>query len=274
MDIAHFETRFIPFQGGQIAYLDEGSGPPLLLMHGGGPASSGSSHYTANIAELAQRFRVIAIDLPGHGQSSTLPMDEPTYVFYAKAARHLLESLSLRSAHVIGYSMGGGAALSLAALHPASVDRLVVIGGGGNALPNLFAARPLEGQRAMGSYARQPTRENFDTVQRLFVHDQTVIDESLLAALWEREQVRRAAHPAAAASTPLPDDLISRLARIKAETLIVRGRDDVYAPLDQGLLSLSLIPNSRLHVFSNCGHWVQFERANEFNPLATLFLES
>jgi 4,5:9,10-diseco-3-hydroxy-5,9,17-trioxoandrosta-1(10),2-diene-4-oate hydrolase len=66
--------------------------------------------------------------------------------------------------------------------------------------------------------------------------------------------------------------LLKDLAKVPHRTLVVWGRDDRTVPLDAGLILLNQLPDSRLHVFSKCGHWAQWERAEEFNRLVETFL--
>ena len=108
-------------QGINIHYLDEGSGPPLLLLHGGGPAASGGAHYLKNIGPLSQRFRVIAPDFPNFGASERVAVSESNTVINARTADGLLDALGIASANVMGYSMGGSASIKLAADYPARV---------------------------------------------------------------------------------------------------------------------------------------------------------
>jgi pimeloyl-ACP methyl ester carboxylesterase len=129
---------------------------------------------------------------------------------------------------------------------------------------------PPEGNRALAEFTRNPTRENFDRAYRLFVWDPSILLESFLDQLWADYQEW------AAISTPRPaaarDDLLPALSLIQAETLIVRGKDDRLAPLDQGLLGLALIKNAQLHIYAACGHWVQYEKTDELHKLLLSFL--
>jgi pimeloyl-ACP methyl ester carboxylesterase len=68
------------------------------------------------------------------------------------------------------------------------------------------------------------------------------------------------------------EDLSPRLGEVKAKTLIIWGRDDRFVPLDNGLKFLWGIPDAELHIFSKCGHWAQYEHAEEFNQLVLDFL--
>jgi 2,6-dioxo-6-phenylhexa-3-enoate hydrolase len=67
--------------------------------------------------------------------------------------------------------------------------------------------------------------------------------------------------------------MTGRFSEIKAKTLCIWGRDDRFLPLDNGLRLLFGIPDSRLHIISRCGHWVQWEHADEFNRLVIEFLK-
>jgi pimeloyl-ACP methyl ester carboxylesterase len=268
-----FASHFADASGVQIHYLDEGRGSPLLLLHGGGPAASGGAHYGRNIRTLSDRFRVIVPDFPNFGASGAVASNEPNSVVNSRYADLLMGAIGVESADVVGYSMGGSAAIKFAADYPARVKRLVLLGGG-TSLPTLFGPVPTEGTRAARDFARDPSRENFDRVYQLFVYDPNCLEPALLEESWRvaQDEVGRT-RTAGQAPAPPRDDLFPDLPRIKAETLIVRGQDDNYGPLDQGLLALRFIPNARLHIFARCGHWIQYEKAVEFHRLLISFLE-
>ncbi|MNE45379.1 2-hydroxy-6-oxononadienedioate/2-hydroxy-6-oxononatrienedioate hydrolase [compost metagenome] len=67
-------------------------------------------------------------------------------------------------------------------------------------------------------------------------------------------------------------DFSPRLAEIKAQTLVIWGRNDRFVPMDTGLRLVAGIPDSELHVFNNCGHWAQWEHADKFNRMVLDFL--
>ncbi|MCZ4560871.1 alpha/beta fold hydrolase [Rhodococcus sp. IEGM 1401] len=110
-----------------IRYVDHGHGPAVVLIHG----LMGNLHdWDPQIAELSQHFRVIAVDLPGHGESDKVPGD---YSLSAHAAtvRDLLTSLDVDSATVVGHSYGGGVAMQMLYLFPHLVDRICLVASGG-----------------------------------------------------------------------------------------------------------------------------------------------
>lgn len=116
--------------GFKIHYVEEGTGDPVLLLHGFS-ASVAMQWKIPGVAEmLAREYRVIAMDFRGHGKSDK-PHDPAHYgVHLARDAVRLLDHLQVPKAHVVGYSMGGRVALKIAAEHP---DRLysATIGGMG-----------------------------------------------------------------------------------------------------------------------------------------------
>jgi hypothetical protein len=93
-------------------------GEPVVLLHGGGPGATGMSNYSRNVDVLADRFRVIVPDLPGYGQSSRDIDQTDPFGDLAFTIRGLLDELGIDSAHIVGNSYGGAAALRLALDRP------------------------------------------------------------------------------------------------------------------------------------------------------------
>lgn len=112
--------------GGQpIFYAEAGTGPAVVLLHGGGPGASGVSNYSRNIDALAAHFRVIVPDMPGYGRSTKKLDQSDPFGGLADTIRGLLDVLGIDTAHLIGNSYGGAAALRLALDTPHRVGRLV-----------------------------------------------------------------------------------------------------------------------------------------------------
>ncbi|MDZ7914817.1 MAG: alpha/beta fold hydrolase [Rhodococcus sp. (in: high G+C Gram-positive bacteria)] len=125
------ETKAVPrireLASHRVRYVDHGRGPAVVLIHG----LMGSLHdWDPQIAGLSDRFRVIAVDLPGHGESDKIPGD---YSLSAHAAtvRDLLTALDIESVTVVGHSYGGGVAMQMLYLFPRMVDRICLIASGG-----------------------------------------------------------------------------------------------------------------------------------------------
>jgi 2-hydroxy-6-oxonona-2,4-dienedioate hydrolase/4,5:9,10-diseco-3-hydroxy-5,9,17-trioxoandrosta-1(10),2-diene-4-oate hydrolase len=269
-------SHFVEFDGLKIHYDEIGEGPALIFVHGGGPGSSGLSNFSRNMEAFADRFRVIAIDLPGYGQSTKLRISEPLWGYYAKVLAGFIDALSLGKAHLVGNSLGGAASLKTALDFPDKVDRLVLMGPGGGY--SLFDKQPSDGIVSLVTFYMPPgpSLEKMQTFLQYLVYDpQTVSDELL------QDRLERAMDPETAEFMPLragqnmapiTDLWRERLDRLPHETLIIWGREDRVNPLDQGLIMMKQIPNARLLVLPKCGHWAQWEKADEFNRTVRGFL--
>ncbi|MGH3636315.1 MAG: alpha/beta fold hydrolase, partial [Mycobacterium sp.] len=100
--------------GKAIFVAQTGTGPAVVMLHGGGPGASGVSNYSRNIGALAQHFRVIVPDMPGYGRSAKRVDQNDPFGYLADTIRGLLDELGIDSAHLIGNSYGGSCALRLA----------------------------------------------------------------------------------------------------------------------------------------------------------------
>ncbi len=119
--------RTLTLHGDRVAYLDEGAGDVLLLIHGIGGSTD---CWRGVVHKLASRYRVIAVDLLGHGQSDK-PRGDYSLGAFAVWLRDFLDALDIREATVIGHSFGGGVALQFAHQHKEYCRRLVLISSGG-----------------------------------------------------------------------------------------------------------------------------------------------
>jgi 2-hydroxymuconate-semialdehyde hydrolase len=249
--------------------LAEGSGPPVLLLHGSGPGTTAAA-WAPLIAALAPHHRVIAPDLLGFG-TAPRPRGSLRSAWTAQALE-LIDSLGITSFAVVGNSAGGAIALSLACARPRAVTRVVAVGSMGHAtvLP--------AGLDEMWSYST-PSRDAARALLELLNFDAAAVTAEAIEARY----AATLAQPWYPELFPPPrqrwvDDLtLSRdeLTAISAPVLLVHGAEDRVMPLRDGFLPLlEVLPNVRGHVFGRCGHASPLERADEFNPLLTTFLEA
>jgi pimeloyl-ACP methyl ester carboxylesterase len=156
VDVARVESR-IAVAGGTLAYTTAGAGEPLLLIHGLGGTRRSWRHV---IDRLAVDYRVIAPDLPGHGESDA-PAGDYSLGAHASALRDLLVGLGLRSVTVVGHSLGGGIGMQFAYQFPDRTDRLILISSGGlgpELTPMLRAATLPGAQTVVAGLARLPEK--------------------------------------------------------------------------------------------------------------------
>lgn len=272
-------SRVVTVEQRQIFLLECGTGPAVLMLHGGGPGASGLSNYARNVGALSRHFRLLVPDMPGYGQSTKGLDQADPFGDLARSMVGLLDALGVAQAHVIGNSLGGACGLRMALDQPERVDRLVLMGPGG---VNTTRGLPTAGlRRLLGYYTGEgPTREKL----RRFICEDLVFDgaqvpESVIDARYEAS-----IDPEVMARPPLqrPKGIPKfsridftrdiRLRTCQTPTLLLWGREDrVNRP--SGAVALQRrMPHCDLHLFSRTGHWVQWERAHEFNAVATAFL--
>ena len=274
-------ARTVALGNRQIHLHEFGAGPPVLMLHGGGPGASGLSNYARNIDALASRFRVLVPDLPGYGGSSKGVNSEDPFGDLAAAMLALLDALGIDRAHVVGNSLGGACALRMALEQPGRVDRLVLMGPGGIGISQ---AAPTEGlKRLLGYYAGEgPTLEKL----RTFICEDLVFDGSRIHEALLRERFEASIDPEVLASPPLraPKDLEAfkrldflldpRLPALEHRTLVLWGTADRVNPATGAMALQARMPACDAYLFSRTGHWVQWERADEFNAVVTAFLSA
>ncbi len=256
---------------------EAGSGQPVVLIHGAGPGASGLSNWSRNIEHLARDFHVITVDLPGFGRSQKMPIPSAFFEFYGLHIGKLLDAMGLDKAHLVGNSLGGGTSMMLALRRPDKVGKMVLMGSGGG-YP-VTTVMPTTGLKMlMGFYEGSgPSRERLSAFITEMVYDKTRITDELI-----EQRLSAAMAPDVLACPPfgfrdgrppVPDDVWrERLDLLPHETLIVWGREDRVMPLDNGFTLMKQIPKARMHILPHCGHWAQWEKAEEFNALVGPFL--
>nr|AIU94116.1 2-hydroxy-6-oxo-6-phenylhexa-2,4-dienoate hydrolase [Cupriavidus sp. WS] len=264
------------FSDFNIHYNEAGNGETVIMLHGGGPGAGGWSNYYRNIGAFVEAgYRVILKDSPGFNKSDAVVMDEHRGLVNARAVKGLMDALDIDRAHLVGNSMGGATALNFALEYPDRIGKLILMGPGGLG-PSIFAPIPMEGFKLLFKLYAEPSYETLKQMLQVALYDQSLITEELLQGRWEAIQ-RQPEHLKnfliSAQKAPLSTwDVTARLGEIKAKTFITWGRDDRFVPLDHGLKLVWGINDARLHVFSKCGHWAQWEHADEFNRLVIDFL--
>ncbi|WP_328353298.1 alpha/beta fold hydrolase [Mycobacterium sp. NBC_00419] len=279
MTLTQLTEHVVTVAGRPIFVAEKGSGPAVVMLHGGGPGASGVSNYGRNIDALAQSYRVIVPDMPGYGRSDKHVDHSDPFGFLADAIRGLLDELSIDTAHLVGNSYGGAAALRLALDTPHRVGKLVLMGPGGIGTTR---GLPTDGLKSLLSYygGDGPSREKLAAFIRTYlVYDGAAVPDELIDLRYQASL-----DPEVVANPPLqrPSGLRTlwrmdltrdrRLKHLPNPTLILWGRDDkVNRPAGGPLLS-KLMPNAELVMTSHTGHWMQWERAELFNEMVTEFL--
>lgn len=263
-----------------LAYAYRRSGPrgapPLLLVHGfTGRASSWREHLPA----VAERFDVVAVDLPGHGRTPTSGAAHPLRVSVEETADDLaalLDRLELLPAHLLGYSLGARVALRIAIEHPDAVRRLVLESPSpGLAEPAERAARRADDEGLAGRIERDGIRAFVDEWQSQLLFASMAAQPAERRARLRRE--RMANDPAGlaaslrAAGQGRMEPLHDRLGNVRAPTLVIAGALDPVGRRRAEVVAKG-IGGARLAVVPDAGHRPHFERPAVFRRLVLDFL--
>lgn len=276
--------KYVTVDGLKTRYIEEGTGPALLLLHG---ASLGSSAdvFIRNLTPLAKAgFRAIAFDMPGFGLT-----DNPTDISAAYRRNFIpkfIDALGLKKVALVAHSQAGGTAVQLALADPSRYSHIYVLGTG-SLLPPLKAKggevkeaavqQRLERRMAASEPTLADTRKLLEAT--LFHHDLITDDELQLrhsrsvgknfAAFVARQEAADAA-PAKAPAKPLWE----RLTELTVPLLMIYGREDRANAAERAALLQELRPELKVHIVDGCKHLVPWDAADEIIRLGVPFLKS
>jgi pimeloyl-ACP methyl ester carboxylesterase len=270
-----FTQRALQIAGRAVNVITLGAGdePPIVFVHGLGGSWK---NWLENLPALARTRRVVAVDLPGFGDSE-MPEEDISVSSYARCVEEVCAQLGVGEVDLVGNSMGGFVSAELAIVHPERVRRLVLVDAAGISIVDL---------------RRRPTRTlirlvaaqaSWGTGQRM------IIGRPLLRHLAFRAVMRHptrlavdlVAHEAGGPGMPgfvlamdalLSYDFRDRLPEISCPTLIVHGEDDMLVPVADAWEFRRLIPDSKLRILADTGHVPMLERPQTFNELIADFL--
>jgi len=272
------QDRTLVLHGQRFHYTEWGApgAPPVLLLHG---ITDHARSWDPLAAALADRYRVLALDQRGHGDSDPAPDGDYTLATMAEDVAAFVRAVALPALRVVGLSMGGRVAIAWAAGRPADVARLVVVDIG----PDIAEA----GLRRVAT-AMAATPESFASVDEAFAWvrgGNTRYDDALL-----RHRIAHAVRPLPAGGFAwkydrgLRDavragrrletiDLWPLWQALGVPVLLVRGAEsDVLAP-ETAERMLSLQPGARLVEVPGAGHTVPGDRPDLFNALVARFFD-
>ena len=270
-----FRMHYVNAGGLRTRCLEAGRGAEtLIFLHGSGGHLEA---YTRNILPHAERYRVLAIDMLGHGftDKPAKPYQMDDYVQHLVA---FMDALRIERAHVSGESLGGWVAAWLAVKQPARIGKLVLNTAGGlTANPEVMERLKTLSMNAV----RSPDRDAVKKRLEWLMHDKSHVSEDLVdmrykiytqpGFLQAMENIMCLQDMPIRVKNMLSDDM---LRSIRAKTLVVWTDHDPTGAVEVGQRFASTIPDARLVVMEGCGHWPQFEDAPTFNRLHLEFLAS
>jgi 3-oxoadipate enol-lactonase len=250
-----------------VAFVDAGTGPPVVFLHGLGGTSTS---WAADVDALSSRFRCIAWDAPGYGDSP--PAAAPlTFAALAGEVVAMLDALGLARASLVGLSLGGMVAQHAALLHPERVDRLVLMatsprfGFDGTRPDEWRAARlaPLDAGEEPADFAAAVLRG---------VAGPRISDAALAAQIAAMARIP-AAGLRAMIECLVTHDTLDRLPEVHAPTLVLVGADDDETPPSYAREIAERVPGARLEVVPGAGHLLNAEAPDAVRTLLVEFLE-
>lgn len=254
----------------QFAFLEGGDGQETIVMLHGFTANK--DHWTRFAAHVGKRYRILAVDVPGHGGTPNLPGDDLGFEAQAERIHALLAARGLTRYHLIGNSMGGHLAGTIASRHPDEVISLAMLEPHGMAhrAPSRF-----DDLRARGE---EPilTRTSGDYERLLAM---TFVDRPFIpypvAKMFERDALARAHGYARFLPVLFERDvahLESIAPTIAAPTLVVWGDSNRFLNIDMMAPLQRLLPRASIHVMRACGHTAMVERPAETAEIYLAFL--
>jgi pyruvate dehydrogenase E2 component (dihydrolipoamide acetyltransferase) len=234
-----------------------GAGQKIVFLHGLGGSQS---TWQIVLGELAERYRVAAIDLPGHGQSDKSASADYSVAGLAGAVAEALKALKVTPAIVVGHSLGGAVALQLALEHADAVAGLVLVNSVG--LGDEIATELLDLMDA------EPGKATSRGMLELFFEDQRlVVDRGIdeLAQSQLAEGAWAAQRTIAAEAFDRGGQRVAvrgRLDQVSAPVLVAWGAKDRVIPVAHAIAAVSELPDAVLKVFPAIGHVPQVEDAS------------
>ncbi|ABM15190.1 alpha/beta fold hydrolase [Mycolicibacterium vanbaalenii] len=268
-----YTSRDIETKSGTIHYNEAGEGYPIVMLHGSGPGATGWSNFGSNIKGLADRFRVIAADMPGWGQSEAVKPDARDHV---AAALQLLDGLGIEKAAFVGNSMGGGTAIQFAVAHPDRISHLITMGSRAPG-PTIIGPDGLtEGLKTLLKGYTDPSPTSMRELVEIMTYDSAnatdeLVQQRYAAAIGRPDHLENFM---IAGLLGIPQATVEEIAGIETPTLIFHGKDDRVVSYEAALKLVSLIRDSRVVLINRCGHWLQTEHSDEFNRLVADFVSN
>ncbi|MDT5163839.1 MAG: hypothetical protein QOC88_733 [Mycobacterium sp.] len=260
------EMSYLELHGERIAYRDEGAGEALLLVHG---MAGSSATWRAVIPELAKKYRVIAPDLLGHGESAK-PRGDYSLGAFAAWLRDLLDELGIRRATVIGQSLGGGVAMQFTYQHRDYCKRLVLIGSGGLGPDLNWVLRILSApgtEFVLPVVAPQPVLNLGNKLGSWLTS--AGIRSPRAGEMWSAycslsdRPTRQAFLRTLRSVVDYRGQAVSALGKIHVShglpTLLIWGEQDRIIPVAHGYAAHDAVPGSRLEVLAGVGHFPHVE---------------
>lgn len=264
-------SHFIKWRNAEVHYTDEGSGFPVLMIHGFGGSYT---NFNELAALMKDKYRVIRVDLPGFGLSDFPAVNENENYLqdYRDYIAFILDTLHLDSVYVIGNSMGGAATWMTAIDHPDKVRKIVLLDPAG------YDSEKIAGNLMMFKFksVRQmfnkgmPMFMSREGARRTFFKDDSIPAEFILRNNRFTNRDGNIAHMLnLATSNQFPDE--SLIGKVTRPTLIIWGKQDEIIPVEHAERFHQAIKGSKVELIDQCGHCPMMEEPLKTRELVEQF---
>jgi pimeloyl-ACP methyl ester carboxylesterase len=255
------QSKFAKFEGSRVHYVNYGKGrDAIVLIHGW---TMNADNWRDQIQAFAERYRVVAIDLPGHGQSDkpklTYSMD-----YFARAVEAVMRDAKVKRGVFVGHSMGTPIARQFYRKYPEKTLGIVIVDG----LLRSLADKAM--MDAMINGFRGPTYR--DTVGQMLG---SMYGPILPAEARERIKAATTSTPQyvlVSAMEGMADPSIWGADKINVPVLAIMAKNPFFGP-DLETLFRDIAPNLEFHMWEGVGHFLMMDRPKDFNELVLKFLE-
>ncbi len=276
--------KFVTVDGLKLRYIEQGSGPSVLFLHG---ASLGSSAdvFLRNLGPFAQAgFHAVAFDLPGFGLSD-IPEKQST-AQQRNSVPKFIDAAGLGKTALIAHSRSGGFAVQLALDDPGRYSHVIILGTG--------SLLPPQTEEQVGKYEavqarvdkemaqKEPTVEDArkllqaDTFNHSLISDEDVAlrHRSMIGRNFKAHQDRQNTDAPAGAAAKPSKPLWQRLTELKMPLLMIFGREDRAHAGERAELLKTMHPEFNLHIVNGCKHMVHWDAFDDLMRLGVPFLKS
>jgi len=261
-------SKQVEVYGQKIHYIEAGSGPNVILLHGlGGDATN----WMMNTAVLAKSYHVYVPDQIGFGAS-----DKPLVNYRVGTLADFLDGfctkLGISKASVVGNSLGGWTAMAFTLAHPEKVERMVLVDSAGYSFEHLGTPKP---PREMLETLNPATVAASKAVLNVILANKAMVTDAAAQQMFAAHMEKNDGYTIERFIDSIlrgEDVVDGKLGAIKAPTLVMWGREDALVPLPAGQMMAKEIPGSEIVIFDHCGHVPQLECASPFNAALLKFL--
>jgi 2-hydroxy-6-oxonona-2,4-dienedioate hydrolase len=262
------ESKQIEIYGQKIHYLEAGSGPNVILLHGLG---GDSSTWAQTIPALVSKYHVYAPDQLGFGKSDK-PVLNYRVATLVEFIAGFFKKTGIEKATLVGNSLGGWVAAAFAIAHPEKVEKLVLVSAAGYT-PKRWGGK--EYTNELYSTLNPSTAADLKRLFSMIFFNKSFLTDQFIEQSFTNKLKRSDASTINSFIDSFlrkEDYLDERVKVINAPTLLIWGREDELTPIAMGKAFAQDIPRSQMVIFEKCGHVPQLEKANDFRLALLKFL--